>query len=50
MDWNVWAKLLEEVNPILVGSGFGGLAYRARIHEKVHELKAKSRPEGGKEE
>ena len=35
---------------LLVGSGSGGLAYRARIHEKVHELKTRSPSEGDKGE
>ncbi len=48
--WIGWAELLNEVNPVLVDSGSGGLAYRARIHEKAHELRLGSQPEGDKEE
>ena len=48
--WIEWAKLLSEVNPVLVDSGSGGLAYRARIHEKVHELRLGSQPKSDKEE
>lgn len=36
--WIEWPELLEKVNPILRDSGLGGLSYRARLHERVHEL------------
>lgn len=36
--WIGWDELLSQVNPVLRDSGLGGLAYRARVHEKVHEL------------
>ncbi len=45
--WIGWDKLLNEVNPVLRDSGLGELAYRARIHEKAHQLRL-SRMEGGK--
>lgn len=40
--WISWRELLEVVNPILMSSGRGGLAYRARLHERVHEILAGS--------
>ena len=48
--WIAWEKLLNEVNPILRDSGLGGLTYRARVHEKVHELLVASRAETEKDE
>ena len=36
--WMSWDELIDKVNPILVKSGLGGLAYRARVHEKAREL------------
>ena len=36
--WVVWKELLEKINPVLRNTGLGGLAYRARLHEKIHEL------------
>jgi ADP-ribose pyrophosphatase YjhB (NUDIX family) len=42
--WIEWNQLVKEVNPVLRDSGLGGLAYRARVHEKAYEL----RMEGGK--
>ena len=36
--WVTWSELLERVNPRLVSSGLGGLAYRARLHERTHEI------------
>lgn len=33
-----WAELIEKVNPILLDSGLGGLAYRARLHEGLRAL------------
>ena len=36
--WMSWDELIKKVNPILVKSGLGGLAYRARVHERAREL------------
>ncbi len=36
--WVSWDELIDKVNPILVKSGLGGLAYRARVHERAREL------------
>jgi 8-oxo-dGTP pyrophosphatase MutT (NUDIX family) len=36
--WVGWEPLLETINPILRGTGLGGLEYRARLHERMHEL------------
>jgi len=36
--WVGWDELINKVNPILVKSGLGGLAYRARVHERAREL------------
>lgn len=36
--WMEWEELLRKVNPILVSTGLGGLAYRARLHQKSREL------------
>jgi 8-oxo-dGTP pyrophosphatase MutT (NUDIX family) len=43
--WIGWDELLKEVNPILRSSGRGELVYRARLHEKLHELLMSSRRE-----
>ena len=42
--WVSWDELINRVNPILVKSGLGGLAYRARVHEKARELLLASKP------
>jgi 8-oxo-dGTP pyrophosphatase MutT (NUDIX family) len=36
--WVGWEELLRKMNPVLRGTGMGGLEYRARLHEKMHEL------------
>jgi 8-oxo-dGTP diphosphatase len=36
--WIEWPELLTRVNPLLRDSGLGGLAYRARLHDRVREL------------
>lgn len=36
--WVSWDELLSEVNPTLEASGLGGLRYRARLHERLHEI------------
>ncbi|HSF17961.1 MAG TPA: NUDIX hydrolase [Vicinamibacteria bacterium] len=36
--WASWRELIEDVNPRLVGSGLGGLAYRARLHRRLQEI------------
>ena len=40
--WVSWEDLLEKVNPTLVATGLGGLAYRARLHERSRELLVES--------
>lgn len=44
--WIGWEELLNDMNPRLRDSGLGELAYRARLHEKAHELLVASRVEG----
>ena len=41
--WVSWKELIEKMNPILVASGLGGLAYRARLHERSRELLVESK-------
>jgi 8-oxo-dGTP pyrophosphatase MutT (NUDIX family) len=36
--WVDWKELVEKINPVLVATGLGGLAYRARLHERAREL------------
>ncbi len=36
--WMSWQELRESSNPVLTRSGLGGLAYRARLHDRVYEL------------
>jgi 8-oxo-dGTP pyrophosphatase MutT (NUDIX family) len=36
--WMGWQELLSKVNPILIASGRGGLAYRARLQERAREV------------
>jgi 8-oxo-dGTP pyrophosphatase MutT (NUDIX family) len=36
--WIGWPELVDEVNPRLIGSRRGGLAYRARLHERVRAI------------
>jgi ADP-ribose pyrophosphatase YjhB (NUDIX family) len=36
--WISWTELTDQVNPRLRESGRGGLAYRARLHERVREI------------
>lgn len=45
--WIRWEDLLHSVNPILSGSGQGGLAYRARLQERAHQVLAAPVPAGG---
>jgi ADP-ribose pyrophosphatase YjhB (NUDIX family) len=45
--WIGWDELLNEVNPILRDSGRGELAYRARLHERAHELLVSPQPPNG---
>jgi 8-oxo-dGTP pyrophosphatase MutT (NUDIX family) len=46
--WIEWTELTDEVNPRLRDSGLGGLAYRARLHDRVRAiLLATSRPRSG---
>ena len=40
--WVGWKELVEKVNPVLVATGLGGLAYRARLHERARELLVES--------
>jgi 8-oxo-dGTP pyrophosphatase MutT (NUDIX family) len=43
--WIGWRELIDVVNPILRDSGRGGLRYRARLHERLHEvLRSADRP------
>lgn len=41
--WVGWKELVEKVNPILVKTGLGGLAYRARLHERARDLLVESK-------
>jgi ADP-ribose pyrophosphatase YjhB (NUDIX family) len=36
--WIDWAELVDKVNPLLRDSGRGGLAYRARLHDRVRAI------------
>jgi 8-oxo-dGTP pyrophosphatase MutT (NUDIX family) len=36
--WVGWKELLGTINPILRGTGLGGLTYRAQLHQKMHEV------------
>jgi 8-oxo-dGTP pyrophosphatase MutT (NUDIX family) len=36
--WIEWPELIDEVNPLLRDSGLGGLAYRARLHDRVRAI------------
>jgi len=36
--WMGWKELVDDVSPLLEGSGLGGLTYRARIHKKLDQL------------
>ena len=36
--WIEWPELIEAVNPLLRESGLGGLAYRARLHDRVRAI------------
>lgn len=38
--WVQWEELLHKINPVLKGTGLGGLAYRAQLHERMHEILA----------
>lgn len=37
-----WEELLTRSNPALLGTGLGGLAYRARLHERTREILAQN--------
>ena len=46
--WIGWQELTGKVNPLLRESGLGGLAYRARLHDRVGAiLLSKSRASAG---
>jgi 8-oxo-dGTP pyrophosphatase MutT (NUDIX family) len=45
--WIGWSELLNQVNPILVASGRGGLRYRAELHVKCHALATEERARAG---
>lgn len=36
--WMEWSELVDDVSPLLEGSGLGGLRYRARIHQRLSDL------------
>lgn len=36
--WMPWSELVDDVSPLLEGSGLGGLSYRARIHKRLDQL------------
>jgi len=36
--WIDWPELSDKVNPLLRDSGLGGLAYRARLHDRVRAI------------
>ena len=38
--WVDWEELLGKISSSLQGTGLGGLAYRAQLHEKIHEILA----------
>ena len=38
--WVAWEELLRKINPVLKGTGSGGLTYRAQLHERIHEILA----------
>ncbi len=38
--WVDWEELLGKINSSLQGTGLGGLAYRAQLHEKIHKILA----------
>ncbi len=38
--WVDWEELLVKINPVLKGTGLGGLVYRAQLHERTHEILA----------
>ncbi len=40
--WIEWPELTTRVNPVLRDSGLGGLTYRARLHETVRAILAKT--------
>jgi 8-oxo-dGTP pyrophosphatase MutT (NUDIX family) len=48
--WVDWNELLERINPVLRDTGLGGLAYRARLHEKMHELVSARQTDGERNE
>ena len=41
--WVSWKELVEKVGPILTATGLGGLAYRARLHERARDLLVESK-------
>lgn len=45
--WTTWSELLAQMNPRLRESGLGGLSYRARVHDRVHEILLSKRPGRG---
>jgi ADP-ribose pyrophosphatase YjhB (NUDIX family) len=42
--WIGWPELIDEVNPLLRDSGQGGLAYRARLHDRVRAILLSKNP------
>jgi ADP-ribose pyrophosphatase YjhB (NUDIX family) len=44
--WIDWTELTDKVNPLLRDSGLGGLAYRARLHERVRDILHSKKPAG----
>jgi 8-oxo-dGTP pyrophosphatase MutT (NUDIX family) len=42
--WIGWPELIDEVNPLLRDSGLGGLAYRARLHDRVRAILLSKNP------
>ena len=42
--WIDWVELTEKVNPLLRDSGLGGLAYRARLHDRARALLLSQNP------
>ena len=42
--WIDWVELTEKVNPLLRNSGLGGLAYRARLHDRARAILLSQNP------
>lgn len=41
--WVSWSELIDKIGPILAKTGLGGLAYRARLHERARDLLVESK-------